>query len=272
MNIISGFVLAALISAAAWKANTLSVSGALAATLLGTIIFGLGGLGWAILLLAFFVSSSALSRLFKRRKAMLDEKFSKGSQRDAGQVLANGGVAGLCVVLHVLFPGALWPWAAFAGALAAANADTWATELGVLSAIPPRLVTNGQVVERGTSGGITPLGMLASTGGAFLIAALAAILWQGHIPAMAPAALAWVLWITASGAAAGLLDSVLGATLQAIYRCPTCDKETERFPLHSCGAPTLFQRGLPWMNNDWVNGFCTLAGALFTACAGFIFF
>src|SRR5512133_267555 len=93
-SLLIAFALAALIGAAAWKAHALSPSGALAATALGTVIFGLGGLGWAVVLMGFFISSSALSRLFRKRKVRLDEKFSKGSQRDAGQVLANGGIAG----------------------------------------------------------------------------------------------------------------------------------------------------------------------------------
>ncbi len=266
----TGFLLAVLISLAAWKARALNVSGALAAGLLGTIIFGLGGLSWSILLLAFFVSSSALSRTFKRQKAPLVEKFSKGSQRDAGQVLANGGVAGACVLLHLLFPNALWPWVAFAGSLAAANADTWATELGVLSPSAPRLVTTGQTVERGTSGGITPVGTLASLAGALLVALLAVIFWQGKIFALAPAAPAWAAGIALAGLAASLIDSLLGATVQAIYYCPACQKETERFPTHSCGQPTVLRRGLAWLDNDWVNGLCTLAGAAAAALVGFI--
>jgi uncharacterized protein (TIGR00297 family) len=270
MNILLGFLLAVCIAAAAWKAGSLSISGALAAVLLGTVIFGMGGLGWSILLLAFFTSSSVLSRLFKRQKAGVQEKFSKGSQRDAGQVLANGGAAGLCVLLHVLFPGEAWPWAAFAGALAAANADTWATELGVLSRTRPRLITTGQVVETGTSGGITLAGTAAAMGGSFLIASLAVILWQGN--GLALALPVWLIWILLSGTAGSLLDSLLGATLQAIYYCPACHKETERYPEHTCGTPTRRIKGQPWMDNDWVNGLCTLAGALLAAAGGLIFF
>src|SRR5512142_531300 len=107
-GILAGLVLAVIVALAAWRVGTLNRQGALAAALLGTVIFGLGGLGWAILLLGFFISSSALSRLFRRRKMVFDEKFSKTAQRDAGQVLANGGIAGLFVLLHALLPGATW--------------------------------------------------------------------------------------------------------------------------------------------------------------------
>lgn len=280
-NLLIGFGLAAVIALAAWKVKSLDLSGALAALVLGTVIFGLGGLGWAIVLLGFFISSSLLSRLFRRRKARLEEKFSKGSRRDAGQVAANGSVAGAFVLLHLLFPGALWPWIGFAGALAAANADTWATELGVLNRTPPRLITTGRPVEPGTSGGISWTGVLAALSGSAIIAGLAVLFWQGHVvthaslpgwlalalgadePGISPgAAAATLALITLAGLGGSLLDSFLGATVQSIYFCPACQKETERYPLHTCGTETRPLRGWRWMNNDWVNALCTLGGSL----------
>jgi len=262
-NLMIGAGLAMLISAIAWRAGSLSPAGVLAATVLGTVIFGLGGLGWAIVLLGFFISSSLLSRLFKRRKKNLDGKYSKSSRRDAAQVAANGGIAGLFVLLYFLLPGSAWAWAGFAGALAAANADTWATELGVMSRPVPRLITTGQIVERGASGGITVLGTLASTTGAMLIALLAVLFWQGQIaPLPLPGGLVWLAMITLAGLTGSLLDSLLGATLQSIYYCQACRKETERHPYHTCGARTTRRRGWSWLGNDSVNTFCTLGGAL----------
>ena len=273
LNLAVSALLAGFISLAAWRARSLSPQGVLAATLLGTVIFGLGGLAWAILLLGFFISSSLLSRLFKRRKQTLEEKFSKGTRRDAGQVAANGGAAGLLVLLHLFQPGADWVWAAYAGALAAANADTWATELGVLSRAAARLITTGQPVERGTSGGITPLGTLASTAGALLIALLAVLFWQGESASLPFLhRLGWAAVITLAGLAGSLLDSLLGAAVQSIYYCPTCQKETERHPLHICGTATERRRGLIWLDNDWVNAICTLGGALAAGGAYALFF
>ncbi|NPV84922.1 MAG: DUF92 domain-containing protein [Anaerolineae bacterium] len=261
-QIFIGIVLAALVSTLAYLARTLRPQGALAAFVLGAVIFGLGGFSWAVLLLGFFISSSALSKLFKRHKSNLDEKYAKGSTRDAGQVLANGGIAGIFVIAHYLFPSAEWTWMAYAGALAAVNADTWATELGALSRKLPRLITTGKTVEPGTSGGITLLGTLSAFLGAFFIAFLAILTWVGSPLATLQHILGALISISLAGLLGSLIDSLLGATLQAIYTCPTCNKETERHPLHLCGTPTIFKRGIHWMNNDWVNAICSLGGAL----------
>lgn len=255
-----GLLLGILIAFLAWKAGSLSPSGAWAAAFIGGLIFGLGGLAWASLLLVFFISSSALSRAFHNRKATIQEKFSKGSRRDSGQVLANGGLGIVLVILHALLPHQAWPWAAYAGAMAAVNADTWATEVGVLSPIEPRLITwwknGGKPVDKGTSGGITPLGTLAALAGATLIAVFAAALniKSGNFFHV-------FIAVALGGLVGCLFDSFLGATVQTIYYCPACAKKTERTPRHVCGNETVYLRGWRWLNNDGVNFFCALAGA-----------
>src|SRR3990172_12304949 len=130
MQLLYDFLLALLIAFLAYRAHSLNKSGAIAAAFIGTIIFGVGGWQWAILLLTFFITSSGLSRAFKKRKEGLSEKFSKGHERDAGQVFGNGGLAMFFVVIHVFYPESILPWVGFAASLAAVNADTWATELG----------------------------------------------------------------------------------------------------------------------------------------------
>jgi uncharacterized protein (TIGR00297 family) len=259
MQLIGGFLLGVSIGYLAFRAGALTASGAWAAAFTGGLIFGLGGLPWATLLLAFFISSSALSRTFAARKAPISEKFSKGSRRDWGQVLANGGLGALLAVAAAVYPALDWPWVAFAGAMAAVNADTWATELGVLSPAAPRLITSGKTVPGGTSGGITLSGYLAALGGAGLIG-LGAVIFTP-----ATNALALLGIIVVGGVAGSTVDSFLGATIQAIYCCPLCQKETERHPRHSCGAETAQMRGWRWLNNDLVNLACSLVGALAAA-------
>lgn len=262
MQLLAGFFLAGLIAIAAYRVHSLSRSGAIAAVLVGTVIFGIGGWQWAVLLLAFFISSTLLTRAFKRRKTGLSEKFSKGGQRDAGQVFGNGGLATIFAGLHYFLPNAPWVWLAFAASLAAVNADTWSTELGVLNPHPPRMLTNlGRVVEKGTSGGVSLVGTLAALAGAALVGILATL----FPPAPAP----WTIgvWITLAGFLGSLFDSLLGATIQAIYHCPSCDKETERHPLHTCGTPTSLKRGWDWLNNDLVNLGCAVFAVLFVMLA-----
>jgi uncharacterized protein (TIGR00297 family) len=255
MQLVIGFLLAILISVLSYRVGALSKSGALAAILTGGLIFGLGGIPWAALLLTFFISSSLLSRLFKRKKASLGDKFAKGSQRDYGQVFANGGLGALFVMAFYFLPSGSWFWIAYIGCMAAVNADTWATELGVLSSKPPRLITNGKSVDRGTSGGVTLVGYFAIFGGAFLVGLIAAIFTQGI------AAYLIFLFAICAGLVGSSFDSLLGAKWQAIYYCPQCQKETESHPLHRCGSPTHKIRGWNWLNNDLVNFLCSLAGA-----------
>jgi uncharacterized protein (TIGR00297 family) len=264
-NLTLAFLLAALIAALAWKLGALDRSGAIAATLLGGIVYGLGGLQWAILLIAFFASSSLLSLAFPDRKRKLTSSFAKGGRRDWAQVLANGGLGATFLILAALglIPVPL-AWLAFAAALATVTADTWATELGVLSPSPPRLINTWQPMPRGSSGAISLAGTAASLLGAGFIAVLAFLL----VPLLNP--LAFYSIIALAGLLGSLTDSFLGATVQASYYCPHCEEETERHPLHSCGTATIQKRGWSWLNNDWVNfisAFFATAVALLAATA-----
>ena len=264
-ELVGGLALSLAIAALGYRRGALNGSGVVGALVTGTLIFGLGGWEWGVLLIAFFVSSSALSFYRSREKESLAEKFAKGHRRDLGQALANGGLAALLAVLSRLsptiipMPGRVW-FAACAGAMAAVNADTWATELGVLSARPPRLITTGQPVEVGASGGVTWLGSAASLGGALVIGLFAGlgslVLHQGWASAGIV-----VLAATAGGAGGSAFDSLLGATVQAIYWCDSCNKETER-KVHRCGTQTRRMRGWRWLGNDMVNFAASALGAL----------
>jgi uncharacterized protein (TIGR00297 family) len=258
-----GLLLASLIGVLAYRRGSLSRSGVLGAILLGATIFGLGGWEWGILLVVFFVSSSALSHYKETLKKSLAEKFSKGSRRDLAQTLANGGAGALFAAAHFLWPSPVW-WVAFVGALATVNADTWATELGVLSRDKPKLITTGREVEVGASGGVTVTGSQAALGGAALIGLLAGVfhfvMSRDIGQAVALANIAAIV-----GVGGSLVDSALGATRQAMYSCDHCGRETERHPMHICGHPTRYLRGWRWLDNDWVNFLSSVAGAALTA-------
>jgi uncharacterized protein (TIGR00297 family) len=257
VNLVSfllGLSLSALIAAFAFWRGSLTRSGAFGAMVIGALVFGVGGFAWGVLLVAFFVTSSALSHYKERAKEPLAEKFQKGHRRDLGQVLANGGAGALGALAYALDPQPIF-FVAFVGAMATVNADTWATELGVLSKAPPRLIATGRVVAVGTSGGVTLFGTFIALCGALLIGILAAPFFNLSI-----------LFIsTLSGLLGSLFDSLLGATAQAIYFCDHDQKETEA-RVHRCGNATRLIRGWRWLDNDWVNFFASVAGSAIAIC------
>lgn len=265
LEMVGGFFLSALIAWFGYRRASLSGSGMVGAWGIGTLIFGLGGWGWGTLLIGFFVSSSALSHYRSRDKERLAEKFAKGGRRDLAQTLANGGWGAALAILRPFFPAhEAILFAAYAGAMAAVNADTWATELGVLSRVEPRLVTTGRRVPVGTSGGVSVQGSGAALLGAAFIAVLAVSVrvvpgWWGGIGAWS------ILWLLPAGTVAGLggsfVDSLLGATVQGIYYCDVCQKETER-RLHRCGQETRLIRGWRWLGNDSVNFISSVMGSV----------
>lgn len=246
-----------VLSLAAWLKGSLSPSGALAAWVVGSAI-GVGlGLGGFAVLCVFFATSTLLGRVGKPLKAELQAHYSKGDRRDAWQVFANGGVAALCALLVSLQRGTLanaelsaaeLPFAlAACASLASANADTWATELGVLSRSDPVHLLRWKRVPRGTSGAVSVLGLFVAAAGALCIAVSAAL----FMPLPIHAVLALVV-VASAGWLGALLDSVLGAALQRQQRCAVCQRVVEASA--HCGSATEAwgPRHLV-LNNDHVN-------------------
>jgi len=255
-----GLVAAAAIALVARRAGSLSTSGAVAATIVGTAAAS-AGWGWGALLLLYFMASSLLSHAGRARKAGLTGGIvAKGGARDATQVLANGGLFALCAVGAAALDttSARLLAAAAAGALAAATADTWATEIGTLFGGMPRALLTLRPAPPGTSGAISAAGTAAMFVGALVIALMARAL------ALTDALAA----VTVGGAAGAMADSLLGATLQERRWCDACDRGTER-GVHDCGMPTRLAGGLAVVDNDAVNLLATLVGAVVAALLAF---
>jgi uncharacterized protein (TIGR00297 family) len=264
--VIEDLIIALLISLAIvalfyWR-GSLSRSGAAGALIVGTLIFGLGGWVWGVLLGLFFMSSSLLSHFKEAEKKAAAEKFDKGHRRDLGQVMANGGLGSVIAILNALAPSDIW-FPIFIGVMGTVTADTWATELGTLARRPPRLITSGQAVEVGSSGGVSPLGTTVSLVGGAIIGLAAALLSSEIGPALAIVAGA------TGGLIGSLFDSLLGATVQQIYYCDVCQKDTER-KVHKCGHATRPLRGWSWLNNDLVNLLASSVGGLAALAIWFI--
>jgi len=212
VRIVAGVALSAGVAAiASWRA-ALTRSGAWAAAVTGTILV-LAGWRWLALVGVFFITSSVLTRL--EAPAGATRRSGDRGGRRWRQVAANGGIAAAAAAVYAITG---WPqgFAVAAGAVAAATADTWATELGRWSQTPPRLITTGRPVTPGTSGGVTLIGTLASLTGATFIASTAIIL-SGVTPAAGAGMSGRLLWgvsIALAGVTGSMLDSVLGATVE----------------------------------------------------------
>ncbi len=244
------------------KVKFLNNSGATATFLLGTTIFGIGGVEWTVPLLTFYLLSSVLSKLGKKRKAKFDLVFEKGSQRDAGQVYANGGIAWVLMVIFSLTnnPAIFF---AYLGTLAAVQADTWATEIGTMWPNPKAwLVTTFREVPVGTSGGVSVPGTSGAFLGSLFICASALAVnvnWMSKFGVVQS-----FLLIGFSGLLASMVDSFFGATVQAQYFDPIREKVTER--THSIApdgsmVENRLIKGTPLVNNDLVNTLCALSGS-----------
>jgi uncharacterized protein (TIGR00297 family) len=255
-------------AAIAWIAlrhRALSKRGAIAAAVMGMGYTAFGGLVWMGTLLAFFTTSSFLSKWKRKqhRKAAAETLYEKTGARDAGQVWANGGI-GLALCLgNAFLPHDGWLYA-FVGVMAAVNGDTWATELGSLSRKRPVSIRTGRRVPSGTSGGITAAGSFAAAAGSMFIGVASACLmlvstgWHGNDNGLDLPIVRMIAAAFFGGLAGTFFDSLLGAYAQAMFHCSVCGAETER-SMH-CGTASQPLRGWRRMDNDAVNVAASLVG------------
>ena len=271
-----GLIISLVLGVFAFRKEALSKTGTLAAVLLGVTVFVLGGPAWFATLAVFFLTGVFLTSFRAKEKQDVVREFAKGGLRDFWQVLANGGIAGLLALAWSYYKEPL-VFYAFLGVIATITADTWATELGILQKGKPRLITTWQPVPVGTSGAVSSMGLGIAFAGGLLIG-LAAVVFlkiagspllysQDLLRAGAPIAIIAAF----SGLAGAAFDSLLGATVQAMYYCTRCKRETEK-TLHNCGEKTQAIRGFKWFDNDIVNLASSMFGALTAAALYLLWF
>ena len=254
-NIILTLVAILITVIVGYLAQSLTISGALAAAVVGVSVALANGYSGLLVIGIFFVSSSFWSKYKREQKAKIEQKHAKGARRDWQQVFANGGIASLCSLLFYFTNHHLWTLA-FAIAIASANSDTWASEIGALSKKSPLFIRNFKRAEKGTSGAVSLQGTNAAIGGALLIALVSGYLFKLPINEM--------LLILFCGFLGNMLDTLFGAFLQASYQCKRCSAVTE-IKLH-CGQPCLLIRGFTIMNNDIVNFLSCFLAVIIGGC------
>lgn len=270
--VVAGFTLTSAVAYLAWQRRSVTAEGALAGIGLGTALFAAAGVRGLAVLFGFFVSSTLLGRIRRRRREALalSDVTAKGDRRDSIQVLANCGVGLLSAILYAATSEGLF-FLAFAVSFAAATADTWAGEIGVLNPGSPVSILSLRPVAAGISGGVSLLGFLSSFLGALFIAAiLAAERFYGGLalfpiasPGLGSLGLPFrptLSLVVLGGFFGSIIDSLLGATVQAQYRCVRTGRITER-PA-SEGKANALVRGFRWMTNDMVNFLSNLLAVL----------
>ncbi len=250
-----------VIASLSYVAHQLTLRGSLAMFLVGfgtTWILGFGALATLML---FFVAAGVLGKLAKRILVHDPLKIQKkGGCRDAMQVFANGLMALIAALLYATNPSPMF-LVMFGAAVGEAASDTFAGDVGILSKNKPVSIITGKPMTPGLSGAVSPLGFLAGLLGSVIIALF---FWGCFLPVSAKSAS--YASIVAIGAFFGcLLDSVLGATVQAHYYDEVHDWLTEHEIVD--GRHLDLARGIRWMDNDMVNlvsnvTAAVLAGAL----------
>lgn len=257
-NLAVGGILSLIIALVAFRLKALSGSGAVGAVLIGTIVFGFGGILFAVPLIFFFVSSNLLSAIRTARKDSVINILGKSGPRDLKQVLANGAAAAAMVPIYAITGEIFW-FFLYLAAVSEAAADTWATELGTLSRHRPISIVTFRKIDPGLSGGVTVLGTLGALAGAVATAGSGYLTMMLMNQKMNIADLAWPVVIL-FGFIGSLIDSFIGGAWQGQYRCSICGKIVER-TLH-CGRETILCRGYRFIGNDLVNFFGTVSGIL----------
>jgi uncharacterized protein (TIGR00297 family) len=273
IRIAGSLLLGAGLAHKGYRGGSLDLSGAVAAALVGwgTLY---AGVRFGVALGVFFFASSAMTRVGAEVKRAIDEHASEEKGKEGGarnwiQVGANGAVPTFLAMGYAFATGGPEHLlgganafetplaAAFVGYYGCCAGDTWASELGVLSKTPPRLITNvAKVVKPGTNGGVTPLGLAASAAGglavglAFWVGGVLVPIVTGQVELALRFAAQWPVLLIGlgSGAVGSLIDSVLGATVQFSGYCD------ERKRMVSKPGPGVTKvSGLNFLSNSAVN-------------------
>jgi len=234
------------------KFKLLDRDGVLASLPIGYIILTMASIQHFIILLTFFGVSGIVTRI--RVKRIGEGLVEKDWIRSWRNVFANGFVPTLVVILAAIAPGqkSLFAISGYLGAIGTAFADTLATEIGLLYPKKPRLIINLKKVERGTPGAVSPYGYLGGALAALIICCLAYIFGLRNP--------FFLTIIFASNIIGMTIDSILGASIQARYRCTVCGKLTESS--HHCGQPARKIAGIKIIDTHAVNLLSTMIGAL----------
>lgn len=249
---ILGILLSLLVVVLSLKLKFLTFDGGIATFLLAANVFGLGGIKYTLPIITFFVLSSLLSKVKNLNKKNAEVYYEKSGTRDMGQVIANGGIAGIILIINTIYNDEVF-YILYVVAIATVCADTWSTEIGTLFNTNTYNILSLKKIKQGESGGISFIGTIGGILGSIIIF-FSAISYSKYNNII------FFLIIFISSFLGNMVDSLLGATLQAKYKCISCGKITES-KTH-CNKNTKFIKGISIIDNDKVNIIACLIGVL----------
>lgn len=242
-DLLLGFSLGAFIAAFSIKFKLLSKNGALTTFLLAMFVYGLGGWKWTLPIFSFFILSSFLSKFSEKIYSKTElYKSEKESKRDMWQVLANGAIPFIIILLDYFFVNSNL-YFIFLVVIAVHTSDTWSTETGTAFGKNVFMITTFKRIKRGESGGVSVIGSFFGILGAFVIILIGNYFVNLNVKTF--------FILVLFGFLGNLIDSLFGATIQAKYECNKCHKPTEK--KKHCNSETSIIKGYKIINNDFVN-------------------
>lgn len=251
-----GLLLSAFVSLLSYKIKFLSLSGSFGAFLIGTIIFGLGGLKWSVPILFFFITSSILSVINPGKNSDKVKLFFPYEPRNISQVFANGIIPTLILIADLFLSKQIFIYL-YIASIASVCADTWGTEIGTWTKRTTYNITTLKRITQGQFGGVSLVGTAGAFLGSVFVTASSLIYIDLEFD--------YFVFIIISGLTGSMIDSVIGATVQVKYLCRSCGNIVERE--EHCNNQTIYYSGYKFINNDSVN---LLAGI--TGVVVFLFF
>ncbi|MGQ9478757.1 MAG: DUF92 domain-containing protein [Thermoproteota archaeon] len=270
-NAVMKLLVIVLLAIATYASRSMTFSGILASVGIGVLVLFLGGWNPFIMLLSFLIIGVFFTKYKHKEKSPGTLAQEKGGVRTWVNVLANGGPAAIPVIFEYFY------WMEFFSiffltAVCSATADTLATEIGLLSRSKPRLITNPwKKVEKGVSGGVTVVGTVAGLLGSFSLSLVAFLTCSAGVPGILlsiKSLLKMVLISSLGGFLGMIIDSLLGATVQAIY-VSKADGMLYEDP-RKCFGEAILVKGVRHIGNNAVNFISCLSAGLIGASIYFI--
>lgn len=198
-----------------------------------------------------FALNAVLLKFGKEKRKEAEKLNEKTGTRDFTQIFSNLFPTLVFAIIYAFTKNAASLIGAGA-AMASAFADSFASDIGVLSKKPPVDIFSRKPVRCGISGGISLLGTVSAAFGSIFVSAIFLVFYPKML---------WGFLIIASvGFLGTLLDSALGSKLQVKYKCVVCTEITEK--RNHCDKVTKKISGVSFINNDAINIICSFSSGI----------